>query len=245
MATSSRPTTSWPSSSNAAPIPYTFTFDDGTQEQREFTATDLENAAANALYNLTGRRLLQRAMSAASRGDVWWLARLAYGGVVQDPDTFEPIPDPSWSDALYYAVECMDYPYFPNAGTPDERAAAYLQYGREQGVFDTPLPGSFLGDLPCVYWPAQPGENPRPLPSPDAPYPLVIMGSTLDVATPFGNAQRLFDVRGDNPAGTWLIYTPGGPHVIYGRGNACPDDQVTRILVRGDYPDPAHHCLPG
>lgn len=223
------------------PISYPFTYADGHQQQRQFTSTDLENAAANAMYNLTGRRLLQRAMAPASHGNIWWMARLAYGGVVQDPDTLEPIPDPSWSDALYYAVECMDYAYFPNAGTPNQRAEAYLDYGREHGVFDGRLPGSFLGDLPCVYWPAQPGPNPRPSPAPDAPYPLVVMGATTDPATPFENAQRIFDRRGDNPHGTWLIYTPGGPHVIYGRGDACPDDLVTDMLVRGKFP--AQHTI--
>lgn len=227
------------------PIEYTFTYGDGTQEQRQFTLTDLENAAANALYNTSGRRLLQRAMAAGSHGHVWWLARLAYGGVVQDPETLEPIPDPAWSDALFYAVECLDYPYFRNAGTRNERARAYIDYGRRHGVYDMRLPGSYTGDLPCVYWPEQPGPNPRPVPSADADYPLVVLGSTLDPATPFGNAERIFDSRGDNPAGTWLIYKPGGAHVIYGRGDACPDDLVTRMLVRNKFPKQSIVACPG
>ena len=28
-----------------------------------------------------------------------------------DPQTEEPIEDPSWSDAMYYGVECLDYAY--------------------------------------------------------------------------------------------------------------------------------------
>lgn len=227
------------------PISYTFTYADGHQQQRQFTTTDLENAAANAIHNLTGRRLVQRAMAPASHGNIWWMARLAYGGLAQNPDTLKPIPDPSWSDALYYAVECMDYPYFPNSGTANQRAEAYLDYGRRAGVFDTPLSGDYTGDLPCVYWPAQPGANPRPTPAPDAPYPLVVMGATTDVATPFENAQRIVERRGDNPYGTWLIYAPGGPHVIYGRGNACPDDLVTDMLVRGVFPNQHTIACPG
>ena len=139
----------------------------------------------------------------------------------------------------------MDYAYFPNAGTPNQRAEAYLDYGREHGVFDGRLPGSFLGDLPCVYWPTQPGPNPRPSPKPNAPYPLVVMGANTDVATPFENALRIVERRGNNPHGTWLIYTSGGPHVIYGRGFGCPDDYVTDILVRGEFPEQHTIACPG
>ena len=227
------------------PISYRFTYADGHHEQRQFTTTDLETAAAGSLNNLTRRRLLQRAMGPASHGDVWWLARLTYDSVVQHPETLEPIPDPSWSDALYYAVECMDYAYFPNAGTANQRAEAFLDYGRAHGVFEGRLPGSFIGDLPCVYWPTQPGPNPRPTPKPDAPYPLIVMGANTDVATPFENAQRIVERRGDNPHGTWLIYTVGGPHVIYGRGFGCPDKLVTDILIRGEFPDQETIACPG
>ena len=33
-----------------------------------------------------------------------------------DPDTLAPIADPTWSDAVYYAVECQDYAFYPTAG---------------------------------------------------------------------------------------------------------------------------------
>jgi len=230
---------------DSAPVEYTFTYADGTQEQRTFTATDLENAVAGSVNNLSRRRLLQRAVTAASRGDHWWLARLAYAGVAQHPDTYEAIPDPSWSDALFYAVECTDYAYFPDAGTPDERAAAYIEYGREHGVYDTRNPGNFTGDLPCVYWPAQPGPNSRPTPDANVPYPIVIMASTLDPATPMGNAQRIYERHAESEGGVWLIYQPGGPHVLYGRDFSCPDDYITDMMVEGDYPRQTFIACPG
>ena len=34
----------------------------------------------------------------------------------------------------------------------------------------------------------------------------------------------------------YLIVQPGGPHIIFGRGNACPDDAITRFLVEGVLP---------
>ena len=191
-----------------------------------------------------GSELLQRAMVAASRGQVWWLARLDYAGLGQDPDTLAAIPDPSYSDALYYAVECVDYAYFPDAGDTDARAEAYLAYGEAHGLNDSDMASDYYGDLPCVYWPAQPGPDPRPVAAPDAPYPHVVLGATLDPTTPFPNAQRIV-ARRTSTAGTWLIYQPGGPHIIYGRGNRCPDDLVTRILVNGVFPAQHTTVCPG
>ena len=227
------------------PASYSFTYRDGHQEMRQFTAADLDSAAVAALNNRSRRRMLQRAVAAASHGDFWRLARLKHDGVAQDPDSLQPILDPSWSDALYYAVECMDYPYYPNAGTPNQRAQAYIDHGSSAGVFDKLTTGDYLLDLPCVYWPTQPGPNPRPTPAPDAPYPLVVMGATSDPVTPFGNAQRIVARRGNNPYGTWLIYQPGGPHVIYGRYESCPDDYVTDILINDKYPTKHTLTCPG
>ncbi len=230
---------------SVGPISYPFTYKDGHQEMRQFTSADLETAAVGALNNRSRRRMLQRGVAAASHGDVWRLARLAYDSLGQNPDTLEPIYDPSWSDALYYAVECMDYPYYPNAGTPNLRAQAYIDRGRSAGVFDQLIGGDYLLDLPCVYWPTQPAPDPRPTPPPNAPYPLVVMGANTDPVTPFGNALRIVARRDDNPYGTWLIYQPGGPHVIYGRYESCPDDYVTDILVNNKYPNQHTLTCPG
>jgi hypothetical protein len=80
------------------------------------------------------------------------------------------------------------------------------------------------------------------VPAADAPYPLVILGATLDPATPFQNAERIAAGR---TADTWLIYKPGGPHVIFGRGEACPDDLVTDILLFGHFPRERTSVCPG
>jgi pimeloyl-ACP methyl ester carboxylesterase len=225
-----------------APIRYTFTRSNGSQVQRRFTLTDLQNAAADSMYSESDRELFQRAMVAASRGDVWWMARLDYAGLAQDPDTLQAIPDPSYSDALYYAVECVDYGYFTRAGTPGKQAAAYLRYGHNHGIDSTRLAADYYGDLPCVYWPAQPGPGARPPGLRHTPYRLVVLGATLDPATPFQNAQRIVS---RNRAKSWLIYKPGGPHIIYGRGEGCPDKLVTNILIDGRFPTSRTTVCPG
>lgn len=226
------------------PMSYTFTKKDGSRETRQFTLTDLQTAAVDSMSSEGDRELFQRAMVPASRGQVWWLARLLYGGLGQDPDTLAAIPDPSYADALYYAVECVDYNYFPDAGDATARADAYLAYGGVQGLNQSDMASDYYGDLPCVYWPVQPGPDPRPVPVADAPYPMVVLGATLDPSTPFPNAQRIV-ARRPSAAGTWLIYQPGGPHIIYGRGNACPDNLVTRILVQGAFPTNHTTVCPG
>jgi pimeloyl-ACP methyl ester carboxylesterase len=212
-------------------ISYPFVRADGTVEQRELNAAHLVNAASAYLYEEFDRMLLQRAVAAASHGNLWYLSRLLYAGLGQKPESLEPDPDPSWSDALFYAVECMDYG--EGEGTPGERADAWLTQGHERGVNDQPMGSLFYGDLPCAYWPAQPVTSERPAPLLDVPYPMLVLGATLDPATPWANAERIFERAGDNAR---LIVKPGGAHIIFGRGDACPDRLVTDFLVRDRLP---------
>jgi pimeloyl-ACP methyl ester carboxylesterase len=209
-----------------------FTFVDagGGAVTRRFGLGDLETAATGYLYNTADRMVLQRAIGQASRGQLLPLARLAYISLAQDPETLEAIPDPSYSDAMYYAVECMDYEY--RTGTPSQSGRAYLAAGRAAGVASVRLGSIFYGDLPCAYWPAHPGTTARPAPLTATPYPIYVLASDWDPATPYAGALRIFN-RASN---AFLIVQPGGAHVIFGRGNPCPDDIITDYLVRGRLP---------
>ena len=101
---------------DTAPITFDFTTSTGTTESRQLTIADLENAAFNALYNSDDRLLLQRAIAAASHDDLVPLAKLGYSALGLNPDTLVAEVDPGYSDAMYYAVECQDYAFFPDAG---------------------------------------------------------------------------------------------------------------------------------
>ena len=59
-----------------------------------------------------------------------------------------------------------------------------------------------------------------------------MLGSTGDPITPHEMGERVRDRVTDG----YLVTTQGGPHVIFGRGNPCPDDLVTRFLVSGIRP---------
>ena len=214
-----------------APRTYSFVTAHGRVVQRTFTVGDLETAAAGSVYSTYDRMLFQRALAQASRGNLLPLARLASISLGQDPETLRPIPDPTWSDAMYYAVECMDYNY--RVGSPAASARAYLDAGVRPGMRDVRLGSVFYGDIPCAYWPVHPATSARPAPLVNTPYPVFVLASSTDPATPYAGALRIFG-RLNN---AYLIVQPGGPHIIFGRGNACIDDPVTAFLVDGQVPD--------
>ena len=213
------------------PKTYSYVKPNGRSETRTFSIDDLEVGAAGYAYETYDRMLFQRAIAQASRGEFLPLARLTYFSLGQDPDTLEAILDPTWSDAMYYAVDCMDYAY--GSGSAANRAAQFLAAGEANDVSDFRIGSVFYGDLPCAYWPAHPPNNDRPDYLTDTPYPIFVLGSTWDPATPFAGALRIFREADD----AYLIVTPGGPHVIFGRGNECPDELITAWLVDGERPN--------
>ena len=105
-----------------------------------------------------------------------------------------------------------------------------------------PLGDVFYGDLPCAWWPVQPATSERPQDLADVPYPMFVLGATLDPATPWADAERIAEHAGDN---AYLIVKPGGPHIIFGRGESCPDDIVTAFLEDGTLPSSRRTVCPG
>jgi pimeloyl-ACP methyl ester carboxylesterase len=211
------------------PITFPFTLNDGTTVQRQLTLSDLQNAAVSYLYSPGDRLVLQRALAAAVDDNLVPLARIAYDSISVDPDTLAAVPDPTYSDALYYAVECQDYVYNAGAGDADARLAAFLADARVLGVDKLRLGSIYYGDMPCLYWPSQPATDPRPAPIIDAPYPTIILGATADPITPIANLNRLANRLTD----VHSFITNGGPHVTFGWGNACPDEVIADYLVKG------------
>ncbi len=192
---------------------------------RRFTHTDLETAASGALYAEADRMILLRALAAASaRDDFVPLARLLYHALSLDPLTELPLPKPTFSDALYYSVECNDYDF----ASPDE----YLRAG---DAVEASLPrfvSTFYGDLPCAFWPADEEAAGRPAPLVAEGLPTLVLVATADPATPPANAERIVSRLADG----YLVVQEGGPHVIFGWGNRCVDGLVTDFLVRDALP---------
>jgi pimeloyl-ACP methyl ester carboxylesterase len=208
-----------------SPITLTFPLPSGGSAERQFTFIDLETAAISYMYTEDSRLIFQRALAGASQGDMVPLARVLYDSLYVDPETLTPKVDPTNSDAVYYAVECQDYSFFE--GTPQERAEAYMQSGDEIEAAGLRLSSAFYGDLPCVFWPDVPEQIERPAPLIAEGIPTFVLGSTADTATPLGNGLQVYSRLDD----AYLITQQGGPHVIFGYGNACPDETITAFLV--------------
>jgi pimeloyl-ACP methyl ester carboxylesterase len=220
------------------PLLINFPLPSGEIAERDFSLADLEAAASNYLYSEGQRMLLQRALAAAAQTDMLPLARLAYESLSLDPETLEPVPDPTFSDALLYAVSCADSDYDTN--DPSQSAEAYLRAG---DAVDTAVPrlrSGFYGDLPCLFWP--PGVEPlQAEPLRAEGIPTLVLGSTADPATPLAGAEEVYRQLADG----YLITTEGGPHVTFGWGQACPDDIVTAFLVEGKLPEQRETTCPG
>ncbi|CAG1013491.1 partial Carboxylesterase A, partial [Anaerolineales bacterium] len=214
-----------------SPLKFDFPLPSGGSSQREFTFSDLETVAADSLYAETQRMIFLRALAAYSQTeDLVPLARLLYIALGLDPETLDAIPDPTYSDAVYYGVECRDYNYF--SGTPEESARAYLRAGDDLDFSQPYLSSIFYGDLPCAFWPHAIEDNTRPTPLTADGIPTLVLGAVADPATPVQNGRSVFKHLLDG----YLVTQDGGPHIIFGRGVSCVDDLVTDFLVNDQTP---------
>jgi pimeloyl-ACP methyl ester carboxylesterase len=211
-----------------APAAYRFPLGGGQTAPRTFTFANLETAAVNQLYNESDRMMFIRGLNTAQHGDLTTLARLLYLDLGLDPQTLAA-QGSSYSDAVYYGVECQDYGYF--TGNDAVRAEQYVRAGDPIDAGVPRLVSVFYGDLPCVYWPKSSQNAARPAPL-TVDVPTLVLGATADPATPYSNGVSVYR-RLPN---AYLITQQDGPHIIYGRGNACPDDLVTAFLVKDQLP---------
>jgi pimeloyl-ACP methyl ester carboxylesterase len=213
-----------------SPISFEFPLSSGETEVRTLTLADVEYTVTNYMYTESQRMMLQRALTAGSQGNFVPLARLIYSALGIDPETLTSDPDPTYSDALFYTVECNDYDSF--SGTPEERAEAYMRAGDaiEESVprFDI----VFYGDLPCVFWPGAPVDE-RPALLTMSGVPTIVLGATADAYTPVQNGERVYSRLEDG----YEITTDGGAHITYAWGNECPDAIITAFLVDDTLPD--------
>ena len=122
----------------------------------------------------------------------------------------------------------MDTP----ATTPDEKAELYLDAADPVEASIPRLASIIYGDLPCAYWPSATSDLTRPEYLTLEGVPTLVLGATADPATPVGNGINVYQHLADG----YLITQTGGPHVIFGRGNDCPDALVTDFLVNDVVP---------
>ena len=216
------------------PIGVDFPLSDGTSSSRELTFADLEVVASAQMYAEDDRMIFLRALAAYSgRDDLIPMLRLLYPSLGLEPLDESIIEDPSWSDAIYYSVECQDYGF---AGeTPEEVVDAFFEAGA--GLDEQRLGSIVYGDLPCAFWPDRNTDEDRPEPLVAEGIPTLVLSATADPATPYTQGMAVWSRLETGH----LMTQGGGPHVIFGRGNACPDLDATAFILDGT-PPPVAIC---
>jgi hypothetical protein len=190
----------------------------------------LENSAFYALYAPSGRAVFLRALAAASRDDLLPLLRLGLSDLGLDSETLEGSEDPSYSPASYYAINCSDYREADAEGTA--LARAIIDDALTHATTQPRLLRTYYAErLVCALWPHD-GELQRPEPFAGGDYPTLVLNSDTDPITPVTQAYSVLD----NVRNGHMVVMEGGPHVTYGWGNACPDQIVSDMILRGQMP---------
>jgi pimeloyl-ACP methyl ester carboxylesterase len=216
---------------NNRPLSFKFPLPLGGFANRKLTLSNFEFVTASQMYTESDRMMFVRALAAyTANGTLVPLARLLYIDLGLDPQTLDVILDPYYSDAVFFGVECQDYGYPGN--TPDEKANLYLDAADSVEASVPRLSSIIYGDLPCAYWPSATSDLTRPEYLTLEGVPTLVLGATADPATPVGNGINVYQHLTD----AYLITQTGGPHVIFGRGNVCPDALVTDFLVNDVVP---------
>jgi hypothetical protein len=190
----------------------------------------LENSAFYALYAPSGRAVFLRALAAASRDDLVPMVRLGLSDLGVDSETMEGVYDASYSPASYYAINCSDYRETDQDS--ETLARAIIADAVTHAATNPRLLRTYYAErLVCAFWPHD-GEVQRPEPFAGGDYPTLVLNSDTDPITPITQAYSVLD----NVQNGHMVVMQGGPHVTYGWGNACPDQIVSDMILRGEMP---------
>lgn len=144
--------------------------------------------------------------------------------------------DGTWSNVqdANSAISCADQTQ--RATNPLGDPAIAAQWAAQLPIFGA----AFAVGLPgCWDWPA--AQHPLQAPTTIAGVPpVVLIGSTMDPATPYSQAVALQKVI----AGSVLLTWESADHTAYGRGSPCLDDPVTAYLESDTTPANGLHCTP-
>lgn len=212
------------------PIAYQYPLPSGEKVQKSFTFNQLEFTTAYQMYSIGSRMLFLRALAAADQGDIVPMARLLHEQGTVDPATGNYLGDPTFSDTMFFGVNCTDDSYF--SGTQEERLSQTIEAGQASNGTVPRLDGSIYTGLYCAYWPSAPTDVIQRAPLTAPGVPTFVLNATLDPATPFEQGKTVFE----NLEDAYHLYVEGGPHSIYGYGYECPDDFIADFMVNGALP---------
>lgn len=200
----------------------------GETKAVELTLSDFVLTSASLLYSEADRSLLLRALASAARDDLGPLVRLAALTWGTDPETGRPLtaggPDP----AAFYAISCQ------SAGSDEAEPEALRDGVARLADGGGRMAEMALSNLACYAGFAGRAEPPvLPAAFTDADFPVLVLTSTADPATPTAWSESVAERFAD----AYLIVTEGGGHGTFGWGLPCPDGYVLDFLAHGDLPD--------
>lgn len=178
---------------------------------------ELAIAAFSSSYTAGGMTTLARAMSDAERGNGDDLARLAASYTASGDYT------------AYVATLCADSDH-PEGG---DEWKAFADRLREVA----PRLGAAVANevLPCAFWAVPPTREPSPV-RPEGLAPVLVVGTTGDVATPYEDAVRV----AENLPGAVLLTYEGEGHTA--TASTCVDRAVETYLVELELPESGTVC---
>lgn len=125
-----------------------------------------------------------------------------------------------------YGQLMMSFPAIRCASEPRRSVAEARERAAEDDAA-APVLGEFFGpDYTCVNWPVPPTPNPTDYSAPGAA-PIMVIGSRLDSATPFEQAEKMADAFDSGFLVTW----EGAGHGTYGGTSSCVDAAVRRYFA--------------
>ncbi|WP_243717179.1 alpha/beta hydrolase [Actinomadura darangshiensis] len=198
-----------------------------SRDSRKVTESLAVMGIARALYVKEYWPVLRQALTQAmQKSDGTYLLALA-------DEMVERKADGSYSNQTdaNMAVNCVDKPNPPNLATYGKAAAEAKKVAPRFGPFVV------WGGLPCVYWPVQTKQEPKPVTAKGAP-PIVVIGTIRDPATPYKWAQSLADQLS---SGVLLTYDGDG-HTAYLQGNSCITKATDDYLITADPPKDGTTC---
>ena len=128
------------------------------------------------------------------------------------------------------AVSCDDYPWPSDPAAIRALGPRAAATAPEFGIAD------LYGGLSCSMWPVEPTRSPHPITAPGSP-PIVVIGSTGDPATPYGDAVAL---ASELTQGV-LVTRQGDGHTGY-RSSSCVRAHVDAYLLSLTVPAKGISC---
>jgi pimeloyl-ACP methyl ester carboxylesterase len=199
-------------------------------DPRPVTGDDIRTATISLLYAKQLWGDLAAALAEAEAGDGSTIREIVDSFYGREPDgTFDPGGD------RYFTIGAAEQRY------PQGDIELYLDRGAESWVsFPHFWSNSGYAELNYALWPVRDEDAfGGPFTLPESSPPALVIGTTYDVATPYGGAEKLTADLGN----ARLLTMEGDGHTAYGGNSACIDEATDTYLLTATPPAAGTVCV--